>query len=41
MKTKREAKVTIADAVYEAVHDLEDATDKKLNRAIKALPNRL
>jgi hypothetical protein len=37
MKTKRAAKVTIADAVYEAIHDLEDASDKQLIRHVSKL----
>jgi hypothetical protein len=30
MKAKSKPRLSVADAVYEAIHDLEDATDKQL-----------
>jgi hypothetical protein len=34
MKTKRKAKVSIVDAVYETLHDVEDSSDKQLIRHV-------
>jgi hypothetical protein len=37
MKTKRETRLSIVDAAYEAVADLEDASDRELIRHVSKL----